>query len=355
MRVSNRGGWSWTRNLLLAGLLAGCGNLDDQELGMGEDGSLGEGSAARADDGSDGKQPGNGRNNPWGTDAPGDDFEPGQGFGEEATGLADAGLPEDLAFCDEDCEGLVAEEFGLGDPGDADSSAESDPDQDGEGDATDMPAVNALDGDPASSESAEPDVSADPISAVEDLTLVEDMDTDADALFEEADASNDDGEVVVADEGITAIGDVVVADDGGGDSSDGGESAVADDLNLVAADVEDNMSIEEAGGGGIAEANPGNELVATAPRCGDGTCNGDETPSSCSEDCQRSVVSETTAEPGGVVAQPSTPSSSISDGAIVQPGITWCGDGECNGSETSSSCSEDCQTLVFQPIGVVSL
>ena len=42
------------------------------------------------------------------------------------------------------------------------------------------------------------------------------------------------------------------------------------------------------------------------PWCGDGTCNGDETPSTCVEDC------------------------------------TWCGDGTCNGDETPSTCQEDC-------------
>jgi len=45
------------------------------------------------------------------------------------------------------------------------------------------------------------------------------------------------------------------------------------------------------------------------PRCGDGICNGGETPETCPDDC----------------GQPA-----------------YCGDGECNGGETSATCPEDC-------------
>lgn len=52
----------------------------------------------------------------------------------------------------------------------------------------------------------------------------------------------------------------------------------------------------------------------TCTYCGDGSCNGGETCSSCSSDCG------------------------------VCPPTTYCGDGVCNGGETCSSCSTDCGT-----------
>lgn len=56
------------------------------------------------------------------------------------------------------------------------------------------------------------------------------------------------------------------------------------------------------------------------PRCGDKICNGDETCSTCSQDC----------------------------GECEEP-EPYCGDGSCNGNETCSSCPSDCKECYIPP------
>jgi hypothetical protein len=58
------------------------------------------------------------------------------------------------------------------------------------------------------------------------------------------------------------------------------------------------------------------------PFCGDGSCNGGESQSSCCGDCGC---------PSGQSCQ--------SGSCVVDP---YCGDGSCNGGETESSCCTDC-------------
>jgi hypothetical protein len=68
-----------------------------------------------------------------------------------------------------------------------------------------------------------------------------------------------------------------------------------------------NDVFDEFDDGGSEGGNP------PAPFCGDGSCNGDETCDTCTEDCGDCP-------------------------------IEFCGDGSCNGGEDCSSCSEDCGT-----------
>ncbi|QSQ12194.1 tenascin-X [Myxococcus landrumensis] len=53
------------------------------------------------------------------------------------------------------------------------------------------------------------------------------------------------------------------------------------------------------------------EDCTPTPSCGDGSCNGSETSSSCAADC---------------------------------PAPPWCGDGVCNNAETNVSCASDCNS-----------
>ena len=71
----------------------------------------------------------------------------------------------------------------------------------------------------------------------------------------------------------------------------------------------------------------------TGPVCGDGACNGTETPSTCPADCTaRPVCGD------GACNGTETPSTCPAD--CAPPSV--CGDGACNGTETPSTCPADC-------------
>jgi len=78
------------------------------------------------------------------------------------------------------------------------------------------------------------------------------------------------------------------------------------------------------------------------PRCGDGSCNGTETCSSCEQDC--GVCLPTCGD--GSCNGTETCSSCEQDCGVCLP---TCGDGSCNGTETCSSCSSDCGICVSPP------
>lgn len=76
-----------------------------------------------------------------------------------------------------------------------------------------------------------------------------------------------------------------------------------------------------------------------AARCGDGTCNGTETCMSCSRDCGMCM---STPRCGDGMCNGSETCSSCSDDCGACP--PRCGDGMCNGSETCTDCAQDCGT-----------
>ncbi|MBU1130482.1 DUF11 domain-containing protein, partial [Patescibacteria group bacterium] len=83
-----------------------------------------------------------------------------------------------------------------------------------------------------------------------------------------------------------------------------------------------------------------NTEEAEEPFCGDESCNGEETCSSCPEDCGECEVEPYCGD--GSCNNEETCSTCPEDcGQCEQPG-PYCGDGSCNGSETCSSCSADC-------------
>jgi hypothetical protein len=84
------------------------------------------------------------------------------------------------------------------------------------------------------------------------------------------------------------------------------------------------------GGGGGDDSSDDDPAV-----CGDGFCNGDETQSSCADDC------------GGDDAECGDGSCNGTETINTCPGDcggeeTECGDDECNGHETPTSCPDDC-------------
>lgn len=76
--------------------------------------------------------------------------------------------------------------------------------------------------------------------------------------------------------------------------------------------------------------------AGASARCGDGTCNGTETCSSCGVDCGACA----SARCGDGTCNGAETCTTCSDdcGACA----ARCGDGTCNGSETCTSCSDDC-------------
>ncbi len=72
--------------------------------------------------------------------------------------------------------------------------------------------------------------------------------------------------------------------------------------------------------------------------CGDGTCNGAETCTSCPSDCGACVVPFCG---DGTCGASETCSSCASDCGTC---AARCGDGSCNGGETCSTCAGDCGT-----------
>lgn len=76
-------------------------------------------------------------------------------------------------------------------------------------------------------------------------------------------------------------------------------------------------------------------LCGAADVCGDGSCTGGETESSCVGDCFVHRCGD------GVCGGTETGSSCASDCVTFR-----CGDGACNGSETTTSCPADCVTWV---------
>jgi hypothetical protein len=74
---------------------------------------------------------------------------------------------------------------------------------------------------------------------------------------------------------------------------------------------------------------------AQQPSCGDGSCNGTESCSTCSQDCGTCAPSCGDSFCNGN----ETCSSCSNDCGACSPS---CGDGSCNGTETCSSCSNDC-------------
>lgn len=101
---------------------------------------------------------------------------------------------------------------------------------------------------------------------------------------------------------------------------------------------------------------------STTHRCGDGSCNGSETCSTCSTDCGScsSCDYDCMVSPGcsqGVqrcsdqICTPRSTCCSVADTRCECPGGSSypgcgssprCGDGSCNGSETCSTCASDC-------------
>lgn len=96
------------------------------------------------------------------------------------------------------------------------------------------------------------------------------------------------------------------------------------------------MSAAIACGGDDAEENA--EVATTVDeaktRCGDATCNGTETCSSCPRDCGACPSCG-----DGACNGSETCSTCSADCGACAP---VCGDGTCNGTETCSSCSGDC-------------
>lgn len=73
------------------------------------------------------------------------------------------------------------------------------------------------------------------------------------------------------------------------------------------------------------------------PFCGDGICNGSETCSTCQQDCGTCV----NVCGNGICDSGETAKSCPSDCSITYSNV--CGDGICTGSETTTSCSSDCK------------
>ncbi|HXK18981.1 MAG TPA: hypothetical protein VNG33_14315, partial [Polyangiaceae bacterium] len=95
------------------------------------------------------------------------------------------------------------------------------------------------------------------------------------------------------------------------------------------------------------------------PTCGDGTCNGSETQSTCCQDCGcqggytcASNTCQANPHCGDGTCNGSETQSTCCQDCGCQGGYTCtsntcqanprCGDGTCNGSETQSSCCQDC-------------
>jgi len=76
--------------------------------------------------------------------------------------------------------------------------------------------------------------------------------------------------------------------------------------------------------------------------CGDGSCNGTETCSSCPGDCGTCAP----ACPDGSCNGSETCSSCPQDCGTCPPA---CGDGSCNGTETCSTCAQDCGSCLTTP------
>jgi beta propeller repeat protein len=84
---------------------------------------------------------------------------------------------------------------------------------------------------------------------------------------------------------------------------------------------------------------------ACPPVCGDGTCNGAETCSSCSADCGECPVCG-----DGLCNGTEDCTTCLEDCGVCPP---VCGDGSCNGTETCVTCQEDCgicPTIFVSPL-----
>ena len=82
-----------------------------------------------------------------------------------------------------------------------------------------------------------------------------------------------------------------------------------------------------------------------SPACGDDFCNGDETCSSCSDDCGACppVCGNRQTEDGETCDDGNTLNGDGCDvNCQLEPPPPTCGDGTCNGNETCATCSDDC-------------
>ncbi len=77
-------------------------------------------------------------------------------------------------------------------------------------------------------------------------------------------------------------------------------------------------------------------LSVGGPVCGDGTCNGTETPSTCPLDC-KAVCGDGKCE---------LPETALSCAKDCKPTFPACGDGVCAPNETAKSCAFDCDQAV---------
>ncbi len=82
---------------------------------------------------------------------------------------------------------------------------------------------------------------------------------------------------------------------------------------------------------------------ANDPVCGDGACNGTETKSSCAQDCGAATKC------GDGLCNGTETKSTCAQDCSVPP---KCGDGLCNGTETKTSCAKDCGTATSCGDGV---
>jgi len=76
--------------------------------------------------------------------------------------------------------------------------------------------------------------------------------------------------------------------------------------------------------------------TSTAPKCGDGVCNGMETPVTCPADCQVATRCG-----DGVCNGAETNGTCPGDCPVA----TSCGDGVCNGAENANTCPSDCPNV----------
>lgn len=78
------------------------------------------------------------------------------------------------------------------------------------------------------------------------------------------------------------------------------------------------------------------------PACGDGTCNGTETTCSCAADCGAPPATETTCGDGNDDDCDGTTDCADSDCASAPACSTTCGNGTCDAGESCTTCSADC-------------
>jgi len=92
-------------------------------------------------------------------------------------------------------------------------------------------------------------------------------------------------------------------------------------------------------GGETSSSCPKDCRPTTSSYCGDGKCNGSETPLGCSVDCKVNIPTATICGDKKCTGSETFASCSTDCKSAVS---TYCGDGKCNGSENANSCSKDC-------------